>query len=501
MQRRFIPITLLAALASLTAVLVSCQRESAIDAAPPAKAPKPATTAKQAKSADAFVNTVCVNTHWRYPDTPYGSNFNGVKQKLLELGIRHIRDGGSSDDFINKSKQLARLGIKTTLGVDPKIGIAPNSSYWAQSPAYNIHDFVKNKMGTNVVDAVEVLNEIDLFHNQHGGYYWKRGNLQKVNDDPKSPSSWVAYARSVTKDTWNALKRDPATAGVKVIGPSLGRHYDYDNKSPLGNLSAYVDWGNFHPYPHGGNPFNEPFSYNTIAKYYWQGNFPSVNIDRNPIAFDVFKPPFGSKPMAATETGYFTGTENNRAITERVHGKYIPRLFLEYFRKGIVRTCLYEFVDEWNNPGWSEANYGLLRNNLSPKPGYTALKNLIGLLKDPGKSFTPSGLDYKLTFNPPRGYERTEYVHDLLLQKRNGDFYLVLWHEISNGDTSGDRFREINPPAMPTTITFKKPPSRVTLYTLDDLGRMSAKAATVNNNKLSLKVADKAMVIKLTQVK
>jgi hypothetical protein len=87
------------------------------------------------------------------------------------------------------------------------------------------------------------------------------------------------------------------------------------------------------------------------------------------------------------------------------------------------------------------------------------------------------------------------------LQKRNGDFYLVLWHEISNGDTSGKRFREINPPAMPTTVTFKKPPGKVTIYALDDLGRMSAQAARVKNNRLSLKVTDKAMVVKLTPAK
>lgn len=491
------PIMLLAiAIVSFATVLMSCQQKSTLDAAPPVKPPGQV-SGQRAKSADAFVNSTCVNTHWRYFDTPYG-NFQAVKRKLLELGVRHVRDGGTSDDFINKTKELARSGVKTTFVLDPKIGVAPNELYWVNEPHYYIKDFVKNKVGTNAIDAVEVLNEIDLFHDQHGGYRWKPDDEEKVNDDPNSPLYWVDYARSVTKDTWGAIKSDRATAGVKVIGPSLGRPYSYESKSPLRDLSAYVDWGNFHPYPHGGNTYNPPFRYNSIAKYYWQGNFPSANLDNYPLAFDLYRPPFGSKPMAATETGYFTGTENSRAITERVHGKYIPRLFLEYFRKNITRTCLYEFVDEFKNPGWSEANYGLLRNNLSPKPGYTALKNLIGLLKDPGKSFTPGALDYKLSFKPPRGYNRTEYIHDLLLQKRNGDFYLVLWHEISNGDTSGKRFREINPPAMPTTVAFKKPLGKVTVYSLDNLGRMSAKAASVKNNRLSLKVTDKAMVLKLT---
>ena len=453
-------------------------------------------TPVKANSSNAFVDSICVNTHLSYGDTAY-SNYSGVKQKLVDLGVRHIRDSGSSADVIAKMKELANLGITTTYILNPNIGVAPNSSYWVTSPSYYINDFVKNKVGTNVIDAVEILNEIDIFYNLNGGYYWHPGDTQKLNNNPNSPFYWLSYVHSVTKDTWTALKSDPATAGVKVIGPSLGLTYDYTTKSPLGDLSAYVDWGNFHPYPHGGNTFSNPFSYDTTSKYYWYGNFPAVNIDEFPYAFDIYKPPFGSKPMVATETGYHTSTAN-RSVSEKVHGKYMPRLFLEYFRKGIPRTCSYDFVNDWNNPNNSEANYGLLRNDFSPKPAYTALKNLISLLKDPGTNFTPGSLDYALTVNPLQGYERTQYVHQLLLQKRDGSFYLVLWHEISNADISSSPSREIIPPAMPTKLTLTTPISSATVYSLEDSGNMSTSAVTISNNTISLDVPDKAMVIKLT---
>lgn len=464
----------------------------------PADEPAPVTDSNTALPANALIDSMCVATHWGYLDTPYGSNYKGVKQKLVELGIRHIRDGGSSDDFIAKIKELGAVGIKTTFVLDPQTGVAPNPSYWVKAPSYYINDFVKNKVGTNAISAVEVLNEIDLFHDQNGGYYWRPGDREKLNNDPNSRFYWKTYAESVTKDTWRALKSDPVTADVKVIGPSLGRSYDYSSKSPLGDLSAYVDWGNFHPYPGGGNGYSEPSSYNTIAKYHWHGNFPSVNIDEWPYAFDVYQPPFGSKPMAATETGYNTSTAS-KGISEKMHGKYIPRLFLEYFRKGIVRTCSYELVDEWNQPGNPEANYGLLRHDLSPKPAYTALKNLIGLLKDSGASFTPGSLDYTLTVNPPAKYNRTQYVRDLLLQKRDGSFYLVLWHEISNGDTSSTPVRAIAPPPMPTKLTFATPISSATVYSLDDSGNMSSRAVKISKNTLNLNVTDKAMIVKLTK--
>ncbi len=449
-----------------------------------------------AKSADAFVDSIGVNTHLGYSKTPY-STHNTIKQKLLALGVRHIRDSGSSDDVIARMKDLAAVGIKTNYIESPVSAVRPNSTYWvnplaANKPGYNVIDFVK-KVGTNVIDSVEVLNEIDLNYNN---YYWHPGDTAKVNNNPSSSLYWLAYVRSVTKDTWTALKNDPATAGVKVIGPSLGGTYSYDNKSPLGDLSGYVDAGNFHPYPDCGNPFNNPFSYDTINQYYWKGNFPSINIDEHPYAFNVYGLPFGSKPMVATETGYNTSTASY-GISKRMQGKYMPRLFLEYFRLGIVRTFSYEFVDEANDPSNPEANFGLLHNDLTPKPTYTALQNLISLLNDPGSNFTPASLDYTLTVTPPAGYNLTQDVHNLLLQKRDGTFYLVLWHEISNGDISSPSVREIIPPVMPTTVTLNTPISSATLYSLDDSGNMSSSTASTLNNTIRLNVTDKAMILKL----
>ena len=481
-------------LALLSVTLVQCAGEPQILSSPVSMVKSaPEMPSERAKSADSFVDSIGVGTHWGYPDSPYGSKYNAVKQKLVELGVRHVRDSGSSDVIIGKMKQLASVGIKTTFILDPNLGVAPNSSYWVNPPSYNVHDFVLKKVGTNVIDAVEILNEIDNFYRY---VTWHPGDTAKVNDDPKSPLYWLPYVRSVTKDTWKALKSDPATAKVKVIGPSLGVTYDYSHKSPLGDLSRYVDWGNFHPYPNGGNPFSDPFSYNTIDKYYWHGNFPSINIDEFPYAFDIYKPSFGSKPMAATETGYHTSTAA-KGISETMHAKYIPRLFLEYFRKGIVRTCLYELVDVANDRNNPEANYGLLHNDLSPKPAYTALKNMISVLKDPGRSFTPGSLKYTLSFKPPAGYERTQYLHHLLLQKRDRSFYLVLWHEISNGDTTSTPAREIKPPAMPTMLTLKTPISRAQVYSLDDSGNMSEAAATISNNTLILDIPDKVTIVKL----
>jgi hypothetical protein len=54
--------------------------------------PKPADAAPvPAKSAASFVESIGVDTHFSYTDTPYVSRFQEVKAKLAELGVHHIR--------------------------------------------------------------------------------------------------------------------------------------------------------------------------------------------------------------------------------------------------------------------------------------------------------------------------------------------------------------------------------------------------------------------------
>ena len=50
-----------------------------------------ASDAHPASAADGFVDSIGVNTHTFYTDTAYG-DFEAIKAKLAELGVRHIRE-------------------------------------------------------------------------------------------------------------------------------------------------------------------------------------------------------------------------------------------------------------------------------------------------------------------------------------------------------------------------------------------------------------------------
>jgi hypothetical protein len=106
----------------------------------------------------------------------------------------------------------------------------------------------------------------------------------------------------------------------------------------------------------------------------------------------------------------------------------MPRLYLDYFRRGVARTFSYELIDEWPDPGRTdiESALGLLRNDFSEKPAYVVLKRLLALLSDPGARFDPGSLDYQL--------EGSGALRQLLLQKRDGRYYLVLWRATSVWD-------------------------------------------------------------------
>lgn len=470
-----------------------------------------------ATSADAFVDSVGVCTHWQYADTVYSSRFPELKARLLEAGLRHVRDGGANDTFIANTRMLAASGVRTTLMLDPGSGIVPDEKYWTPSsaPRHLLGHFVKNVLGTNAVAGVEVLNEIDLFYARdnfvhdytQAGLFWAAGNTSptnKLNDDRLSPLWWGRYSQAIAHDTYAAMKADPATRNIPVIGPSLGKTYGYDSKSPFGNdtLADCVDWGCFHPYP-GGNPFSERDGYAGVDWYIGHGGQPSANLDEAKFAFDIYAPPFGKKPMCATETGYYTGTAKG-AVSEAVQAKYVPRLFLEYFRLGISRTFNYELVDLRPDPRDDQACRGLLHNDLTPKPAFTALKNLIALLSDRGAQFKPGAMDYALTVHPPSGYNRTQYVRHQLFQKSDGSFWLALYHEIADSSSTTADGKEINGPTrelthpdMPVVITFGPGVKLTRAETFLPQNSTNVVATLPQPRELKLNVPDQVLLVKL----
>lgn len=250
--------------------------------------------------------------------------------------------------------------------------------------------------------------------------------------------------------------------------PSLGWG---QNARRLGYLE-YGDIGNLHSYPN-------------------LGERPTYDIDSYFI-------PHGrrisgeTKPMWATETGYHNLTSNALGISETVASKYLPRLWLECFNREIKRVYLYEFIDEQPdlNNSDKEQHYGLLRNDGSPKPAYQSIKNLITLLKEPGANFSPGSLDYALNGNLTR-------VHHTLMQKSNGEFYLILWQDAKIWDNKEKR--DIAVTNRNVTLTLKTIISQASVYEpikgITPIIQSTSLSGRIEGLRLS--VPDHPLVIKL----
>lgn len=400
---------------------------------------------EQAKSANAFVDSIGINTHVRYYDTAYG-NFSLVEQRLKELGVRHIRDGGSDPTWIDRINQLGRAGIKTTVVLDPNIGVGPNADYDLKPPHHQIVPFVKNLIPDGV-EAVEILNEFDVFH-QMFGYSYK--------GQPVTSDNWVSYVRDITRDTFNSLESDPATKHIPVIGPSFVYP---DSSTKVGDLSQWLDYGNMHPYTYPSHPGN--------------GNLQNELSNRSK--------PSKNLPLIATEVGFHTASSADaRSVSETVQGKYIPRMYLQHFNQGVYRTFSYELMDQKPNPDDGEANFGIVRHDGSPKPAFTVMQNLIGLLSDTGESFTPGTLSYSFS-------GETQNLNHTLLQKRNGDFYMVMWLEVPSTNQST---------SQQVTLNLTTPIGQATTY----LPNQSANAVDQFSapKQLTLSVPDAPIVVKLS---
>ena len=240
-----------------------------------------------------------------------------------------------------------------------------------------------------------------------------------------------------------------------------------------------MDYGNLHLYQANRWPGNNGWGGNG----YGNG---SITWAFNWLA--RFQSPSG-KPIQVTEGGYNNDLPSG-GISERAECKYTTRMFAEFFRRGLTRTYKYELVDE-GQPG-REGAFGLLRNGLSEKPIYQGVKNLISILSDKGADFIPDKLEYALD-------HQLNDSREILFQKRNGDFYLMMWLELPSWDFNNNT--DLNPPAQQILLTLFHNIHNISNATLYEIGsdcQVTTIDLQLNNNQVEFDITDRISIIKLT---
>jgi hypothetical protein len=360
------------------------------------------------RSACDFVNSTGINTHLNYFDRIYG-NFPLVERELKSLGVRHLRDGVhlQNSDYngalYGRWIELGKLGIRFDAILDPRNNLGPLNG--------ELFDKIETLSG-HTIESFEGPNEMDI----------------------SNESDWPSIDRSYQDAIFNSARSVQGAGSIRVIGPSLA---SASHSNQVGDLKKSMDDGNLHPYPAGQMP---------SAVFPDQIDLGKIMSENDPIIF--------------TESGYHNAINERNdqpGISETAAAKYIPRLFLEDFARGIPRTYLYEFMDEAPEPGLTDPqmHWGLVRADGSEKPAFSALKNLIARLSD---SAEPASLQPFAWALESKG----TMIHHLLLQKSDGAFDLVLWNEISSYDTR--RHIDIDNPTMAAMLTLARQARRITLY-------------------------------------
>lgn len=386
---------------------------------------------QQAGRAWDFINSVGVVTHFGYTDTNYYQQAATIISDIQALHIRHIRDGIAYEaippNLYSIFGQLSQADIHANL-------IVPSPVNGQGVSASDIESVLPNYPS---VESIEGPNEFDL----------------------AGDSNWVSDLRNFLP-TVSQIGKD---TGLPVVGPALTQPASYP---AIGNISAWMNYGNMHVYQGGRNP-------ETVG---W-GPYDAENNSYGSLLYNMDEVGVDSPglPIYMTETGYIvSSTPATNDIPESVEAVYEPRLLLNAWNTGVKRSYIYELMDDPS----STPGFGLLHSDMSPRAAYTAIKTLMGLLADSNSSFNPGSLTYTLSGN-------TTGVETTLLQKQDGSFWLAAWLSGSIYDVNALVATPIPPQSV--TITLNGANKVTNVWSFDDTGNAAQTSPNASSLDLSVK--------------
>jgi hypothetical protein len=439
--------------------------------------PALAQTTIRAKSADAFVASMGVNVHMEYSKTPY-ARYGLINDRLTSLGMRHIRDEINDPDpaFVTELNAIGDLGYTLDGLIEGGNDYPTNHQKLDPTAVVSLIDNLHS-----VIDAVEGPDEPDDGGFLYGPGYWHY---------PRG-----AVMESV--DLWNIVKGSSVAevSSLPIVVMSEGTPQDFARLAAIPPPAKdYSNYGNMHAYQGG-----------------MEGDHQLSNVYMRTARILT-----GNEPLWTTEMGYhnytpYLGNNEQQGVSQRASAIYLPIAFLSGFQLEVMRTFSYELIDEVDDPTLThkcgeapsglqycsgEGHYGLLNFDGSPKPAFTALQHLIEILQEPGApEFKPGELPITISGAPGT-------MRETLLQKSDGEYYLAIWNDVLvyRLATSTEPGADVDPPAVPVTLTFSQPYDFTVYAPNDATGAEPTCAYTLSStaNSIELNLPAQVLLIKIT---
>ena len=302
------------------------------------------------------------------PDLPWGmglyisrhylpnydySKMRRVLARARDAGVKWLREGlngghprgdgtfdfGIQDDVLNLAAEYG-MSVYAVVGgdrKDPRIGTKEGRAEYCAMLERTVRHF------SSRVKAWEIWNE------------------------PNHPYFWPAkkaYYPKLLREAYATVKRvDPS---AQVLGCSTAG-LDYDFLRLVVTNGAPFDAVTTHPYR---GTANEVFFRQDMAK-----------------VRDIV----GGRTNWLTEMGWSTWA---KGVDEHDQASYLARVYLTVAATpGVRNVCWYDFVDDGWNPHYCEENFGILRRDLAPKPGYRALAKVCRTFTEGRPEMTAFPLD------------------------------------------------------------------------------------------------------------
>lgn len=373
------------------------------------------------------------------------ADVNRVKASLEYIGVDQVRDKLLNwPDVQPNYHALANAGYV----FDFILPVYDPSTVNINEFVSMIHNFVV--MHPNSVSAVEGPNEVNIWPGLFNG------------------GTALSNQADLQRAFFAAINADPLLANLPVYNLTMA-FTDASQYAQLGNLSSYADYANQHA-------------------YVWSWGTP-----KDGLAYLLTFPQMDAPGLTnvITETGYSTLTADAYSgVSEAVQAKLTLDTLLDAYKMGVEKTYLYELLDTNADPSGTDggAHWGLFYADGTPKPAAVALHNLTTILNDPHPDLTPAAgsLDYGVSNLPAKGDQ-------LLLEKADGTFDLVLWSEAQIWDPNTKQ--EIVAPNTQVTVNFGHVQHTVLVF--DPLVGTNPIATFSNVSQLTLNLSDHPLIIEI----
>jgi hypothetical protein len=366
-------------------------------------------------SAEAFLSSLGVNTH-----VDQGVSGGTYIAPLRYLGIRNIRDSGRHWPQIQLINRQTGVRLDLISGEDLEATISTGKSLAASGALMafegpnepnNFPITYKGQPGGGAVSWAPVAQFQEALYRA----------VKSTSDLQNYPVFAVSEAGAETDNVGLQFLTIPTGAGVTF--PDGTKYADYAN--PHNYVSStrkiYVEnqaWNAADPTLNG--PWDGLYAEYGIT---WRHHFQGYSNELLQML-----------PRVTTETGWDSVSIGG----ERTQGTVLVNTYLAQFKRGWRYTFIYQLRDGEGGGGYA----GLFNSNSTPKLSATYIHNLTTILADKMPVASPGSLNYSVIDQPAT-------VHDLLLQKSNGIYELVIWDENVKGSDKvavklGSTFAEVN---------------------------------------------------------